>query len=1247
MKSESAKGLTPMKSENGEVLRKAGKMKHKKNNLGTMKKAFSFFLSIALVASFVPFSLTQAVVSATERDLGDVGIQSLTSPSQVPESGHFVKGRLKSQEEIEEQASQGGSFLEVDRSEYDYEMSKMESTSDADKATTLPTSVDLRNQNIVGSVKNQDPWGTCWAHSANAAAEISLAKQTGSIVNFAPYHTAWFAYTPLSTITSDLKGTQLTQAGEGIVQTDTSDPNNAKLDLGGSVATAVSTFMQGCGVAKESDFTFPSSRKNLKKGGLSYSNRSYALSRMKKWNYLGDPTSGNETNMTIINNMKKALSEGQAVDITYKANTGSYSGYMNTSTWAQYIDVSTDNDHAVCVVGYDDNYSVSNFNSDHRPPSNGAFIVKNSWGSSWGNGGYFYLSYYDKSIQSAATYEFDTEGYDGSTYFNNNNEIIDQYDYISASVMSGYSCKWYANMFTTYQKQNLHHIATYYYYPGTTVTYKVYRLKDNATTPADVAYSLDSPDAEGTYKSDYEGYVRIKLDTSIGLKKGEKYAIWFSGNAPVPKVSIRDGLTANAVINANESFYSNEDVATSESWKSYTDNGGSSVKYDNFCVKGYATVQGSTSKITFNSNGGSTVPAQTLTDGSVLSEPPTPTKEGFTFAGWYRDKNFVTSYDFDETVTHDMTLYAKWTAKVTYELNGGNNAKGNPDEYVSGIGVTSFGDATRTAYDFKGWWSEDGSESGDWGSQITSITASDSGDKTLYARWTPTVYSITYTDNKQGENPNVTSYTIESEDITLQPAVKAGYDFEGWVSSATKKVTTTIPKGSYGDLKFSATWSTHVYSITYSNVEGAINANPTSFTCEEKYAIKLANAVKESYIFKGWWTKDGTEDGDWGEQVTEIPKGSTSDFHLYAKWAAETLRVTYEGVEDATNPNPDAFSAEDETYQLKDAVKAGYDFQGWFDDDGAKVTEIEQGTTGTLTLTAHWKVHSYSIKYEKCSGAQNPNPTTYTILSDSFMLLGATKAGYVFDHWSDKSGATVNFVYSGTTGDLTFIANWNPITYSITYQNLNGATNPNKFSSYTAETTTITLASPTLEGYTFDGWYSKQGQTTGDWGKKITKIEKGSIGNVVLYAKWTAESVKTNTMHRLYNRWTGEHFYTSDTSERDKLVKLGWNNEGTGWIAPETSNKPVYRLYNKYVEGGDHHYTMDKSERDSLIKAGWSDEGVGWYSDEDEGVPLYRQYNPNATVGTHNYTASKSENDKLVKAGWRAEGISWYGVKAN
>ena len=109
--------------------------------------------------------------------------------------------------------------------------------------------------------------------------------------------------------------------------------------------------------------------------------------------------------------------------------------YINTDTWAHYTNLQMQANHAVTVVGWDDDYPKENFIEGRQPPHDGAWIVKNSWGAvdeefpnkdEWGidGTGYFYLSYYDQSLTSIETFNFDTEirGYDYS--------IVNQYDYM-------------------------------------------------------------------------------------------------------------------------------------------------------------------------------------------------------------------------------------------------------------------------------------------------------------------------------------------------------------------------------------------------------------------------------------------------------------------------------------------------------------------------------------------------------------------------------------------------------------------------------------------------------------------------------------------------------------------------------------------------------------------------------------------------------------------------------------------------
>lgn len=132
-------------------------------------------------------------------------------------------------------------------------------------------------------------------------------------------------------------------------------------------------------------------------------------------------------------------------------------------------------------------------------------------------------------------------------------------------------------------------------------------------------------------------------------------------------------------------------------------------------------------------------------------------------------------------------------------------------------------------------------------------------------------------------------------------------------------------------------------------------------------------------------------------------------------------------------------------------------------------------------------------------------------------------------------------------------------------------------------------------------------------------------------------------MHRVYNPYSGEHFYTANVGEKDDLERIGWIYEGVGWVAPKLSKTPVYRLYNRY--SGDHHYTMNAKEKEALVKIGWTDEGIGWYSDDARGTPLYREYNPNMKACNHNYTVNQKEHAALIKLGWKDEGIGWYGLK--
>ena len=159
----------------------------------------------------------------------------------------------------------------------------------------------------------------------------------------------------------------------------------------------------------------------------------------------------------------------------------------------------------------------------------------------------------------------------------------------------------------------------------------------------------------------------------------------------------------------------------------------------------------------------------------------------------------------------------------------------------------------------------------------------------------PIQYSIGY-DLAGGsvatENP--TTYTIESDAITLNNPTKDGYTFAGWTGTDLGAATTsvTIAHGSTGNREYTATWTPITYNITYTNAvngtDGVTNTNPTTYTIESE-AITLDAPTKDGYTFAGWFDNAGFT----GSAVTTITAGSTGNKTFWAKWIQD---LTYGGV---------------------------------------------------------------------------------------------------------------------------------------------------------------------------------------------------------------------------------------------------------------------------------------------------------------------------------------------------------------
>lgn len=138
--------------------------------------------------------------------------------------------------------------------------------------------------------------------------------------------------------------------------------------------------------------------------------------------------------------------------------------------------------------------------------------------------------------------------------------------------------------------------------------------------------------------------------------------------------------------------------------------------------------------VTFNTDGGTAIPVQKVTNGAKVTKPADPTKANSAFAGWYKDSAFTTEWDFDnDTVTSNTTIYAKWvpatTFTVTFESNGGDPV--DPQSVPEGGKATKPADPEYTGYTFGGWFEDDTTFLDEWDFDVDTVT----GDITLYAKW--------------------------------------------------------------------------------------------------------------------------------------------------------------------------------------------------------------------------------------------------------------------------------------------------------------------------------------------------------------------------------------------------------------------------------------------------------------------------------------------------------------------------------
>ncbi|MCX6362676.1 MAG: lectin like domain-containing protein [Actinobacteria bacterium] len=327
-------------------------------------------------------------------------------------------------------------------------------------ASPYPAYYDLRDHGKVTPVRSQEAYSTCWIHSAMASLESCLLP--GALFDFSENNLA--------------------------------DHMGSVLDFEGRSDALLSTayFARWDGPVLERDDPYP--RKGRSPEGLR------PLRHVQEVLYLPDRTSPLDNDA-----LKWAVSTYGAVDTAMAFEAGFNNSATNAycSTKAGLV-----LDHRVTCVGWDDGFPASRFKE--TPPGDGAFLIKNSWGTDWGDAGYFWISYYD------ANYGQEMAVFSGAESVSNYDAIY-QYDALgwSRSLGTGSDTAWFASRFHCAGSGTIRAVSFYTAAMGSSYEVRVAgHVADVGAAPVVAAGAIT-----------LAGYHTVRLETPVAVTNGDVFVV--------------------------------------------------------------------------------------------------------------------------------------------------------------------------------------------------------------------------------------------------------------------------------------------------------------------------------------------------------------------------------------------------------------------------------------------------------------------------------------------------------------------------------------------------------------------------------------------------------------------------------------------------------------------------------------------------------------------------------------------------
>ena len=463
----------------------------------------------------------------------------------------------------------------------------------ANSSEALPSKYNLRERGEITPVRDQTAFNNCWTYSAMAATESNLLKKRladAAALDLSEWYLTYYALNPYG----DMPGFTNTSGEQYYL-------------VGGNDWKSVALLSRGTGsvtTAKAPDIT--SYYEYDYATGAAYEDYSQVYTpavaardyKLVNALYLGDFAPGKEQwevqlSAARRDMIKRAITQYGAVSVgihmggmnhdNYNSETGAY-----YSGLAYYVDdpkngVTTD--HAVAIVGWDDGYSRDNFAEANRPQSDGAWIIRNSWGEGWGDGGYCYVSYEEATLCDGVAYDSETARAGENVY---------QYDplgcvtwYVPGDPDEAGNVLYFANVFTAEGDDAISSVA--FYVPDENIKYEVSIYTDcGADSPVSGTLA-----ATQTADSLVPGYNTVALDSPAEVAEGTRFSVVVRAETPeggykmlAPVENFAYGGTENASANPGEGWLSTDGVNFYDIIELFEDEGMSGTN-PSLCLKAF------------------------------------------------------------------------------------------------------------------------------------------------------------------------------------------------------------------------------------------------------------------------------------------------------------------------------------------------------------------------------------------------------------------------------------------------------------------------------------------------------------------------------------------------------------------------------------------------------------------------------------------------------------------------------------